>query len=209
MRWFAALLLLATQSFAEGEKAGEFDYYVLALSWSSSWCALTGDARGEDQCDPRHDHTFVLHGLWPQHEIGWPSYCRTTARDPSRAETAAMADVMGSGGAAWYQWKKHGRCAGMPAAEYFATARRALGRVIIPPVFAKVDRPLRVSPQVIEAAFGEVNAGLEPPMITVTCKDGMIEEARICLTRDLEFRACGQDAARDCRMQGALLPAVR
>ena len=31
---------------AEGEPSGEFDYYVLALSWSPNWCAREGDARG-------------------------------------------------------------------------------------------------------------------------------------------------------------------
>ncbi len=33
-----ALLLAATPAAAEGERPGEFDYYVLALSWSSSFC---------------------------------------------------------------------------------------------------------------------------------------------------------------------------
>ncbi|MEZ5911658.1 MAG: ribonuclease T2 [Paracoccaceae bacterium] len=209
MRWLFALILATAPAFAEGEKAGAFDYYVMALSWSASWCAAEGDARGADQCDPRHDHTFVLHGLWPQNELGWPSWCRTVERDATRGETAGMADVMGSAGSAWHQWKKHGRCSGLAAADYFALARKALARVAIPAVFAQVDRTLRVDPAVIEAAFVEANPGLSAPMITVTCKDGRIAEARICLTRDLAFRACGPDAARDCRMTGAELPPVR
>ena len=36
---------------AEGELAGDFDYYVLALSWSPTWCALEGEARNSPQCD--------------------------------------------------------------------------------------------------------------------------------------------------------------
>ena len=125
---------------AEGEAAGDFDYYVMSLSWSSNWCALEGDARGEDQCRPGKNLTFTLHGLWPQYENGWPSYCRTTARDPSRRQSAAMADIMGSGGLAWYEWKKHGRCAGLTAEGYFATARKAYGSVTIPPLFSKLDK---------------------------------------------------------------------
>ncbi len=62
---------------AEGETAGQFDYFVLSLSWSPNWCALEGDARNSGQCDPRHDFSFTLHGLWPQFEEGWPSFCRT------------------------------------------------------------------------------------------------------------------------------------
>jgi ribonuclease T2 len=68
---------------------------------------------------------------------------------------------------------------------------------------------MKIPAQVIEDAFIEANPGLEPDMITITCNQGMIEEARICLTKDLSPRPCGQDAARDCKMKDALLPAVR
>jgi ribonuclease T2 len=105
---FCALLILALHlppaARAEGGQAGVFDYYVLSLSWSPNWCALEGDARSDDQCDPRHAHAFTLHGLWPQSETGFPSDCRSTARDPTRAETAAMADITGSPGLAWHEW---------------------------------------------------------------------------------------------------------
>ena len=43
---------------AEGEKAGKFDYYVMALSWSPSWCALEGDRRNSSQCEPQSDYGF-------------------------------------------------------------------------------------------------------------------------------------------------------
>lgn len=209
MRWLAVLALLPLPALAEGERAGEFDYYVLALSWSPTWCSLTGDARGEDQCDPRHDLGFILHGLWPQYEFGWPSFCRTAERDPPRSETRAMADIMGSSGLAWHQWKKHGRCSGVSSGAYFAAAREAYGRVRIPEVLAGLDRDVRLPAQVVEEAFLEANPGLERNMITVTCEAGRIDEARICLDRELEFRACGPDVLRDCRMTDALMEAVR
>lgn len=194
---------------AEGGKAGDFDYFVLSLGWSPTWCALKGDARQDDQCDDRHAYSFTLHGLWPQYEDGWPSYCRTTARDPSRAETAAMTDIMGSDGLAWHQWKKHGRCSGLSAADYFALARRGYGAVTIPEVFLRLDRDLRLPASVVEEAFLEANPGLEPDQITITCEGGMIQEARLCLTRDLLPRICGADVIRDCRMQDAVMEAVR
>lgn len=205
----ACLVLLSAPARADGEAAGDFDYYVMALSWSSAWCTLEGDARGEDQCDPRHDYTFTLHGLWPQYEDGWPSYCRTTARDPSRSETAAMADIMGTGGLAWYQWKKHGRCAGLTPQDYFGTARAAYRSVKIPPVFARMTKTVKVPASVIEEAFVESNPGLSPDMVTVTCDQGLIREVRICLTKDLQPRRCGADVIRDCRLQDATLKAVR
>jgi ribonuclease T2 len=203
------LAALASPAVAEGERAGEFDYYVMALTWSPNWCALEGDAQGDDQCDPRHAYSFTLHGLWPQNEDGWPSFCRTAARDPSRAETAAMADIMGSGGLAWHQWKKHGRCSGLSSRDYFALARRAYVAVTIPPVFQRLDREVALPASVVQDAFLEVNSGLSADQITITCEDGMIQEARLCLTRDLQFRTCGADVIRDCRLQDAVMEPVR
>ena len=128
----ALLLAAALPAHAEGEPAGDFDYYVMSLSWSPNWCALTGDDNSDPQCDDGLGLTFILHGLWPQYDDGYPSYCRTAQRDPSRTESEAMADIMGGSGLAWYQWKKHGRCAGLPAADYYALMRRANASITIP-----------------------------------------------------------------------------
>ena len=194
---------------AGGEKAGDFDYYVMALSWSANWCALEGDARGEDQCLPGKRLTFTLHGLWPQFETGWPEYCQTTARDPSRSQSAAMADIMGGAGLAWYQWKKHGRCAGLSAEDYFTTARKAFASVKEPDIFAKINKTLRVPAAVVEEAFLAANPGLSNDMITITCKAGMIQEVRLCLTKDMEPRRCAAGTIRDCQKKDAVLGAVR
>src|SRR5690606_37710233 len=85
---FALLLCLGAPLRAQ-DVAGEVDYYVMALSWSPNWCAPQVDARGSPQCDGSTDFGWVLHGLWAQHEDGWPQDCRTVERDPSRSETAA------------------------------------------------------------------------------------------------------------------------
>jgi ribonuclease T2 len=214
MRMFAAVIgfvaaFLGGMTRAEDEKPGDFDYYVMALSWSANWCALEGDARGEAQCLPGKGLTFTLHGLWPQYEEGWPQFCRSTVRDPSRAQSAGMQDIMGSAGLAWYQWKKHGRCTGLSASAYFDTARKAFGSVKEPEVFAKVTKSLEVPAAVVEEAFMAANPGLTKDMITITCRTGMIQEVRMCLTKDLEPRRCGADVIRDCTMQDALLGAVR
>jgi ribonuclease T2 len=208
------LLLLAMVSLghtarAEGEAAGDFDYYVMSLSWSAAWCALEGDDRNDPQCDSGRGLTFILHGLWPQFEEGWPSFCRTVERDPSRVQTAAMADIMGGSGLAFYQWKKHGRCSGLSAEGYYRAAREAYGSIRIPELFARVDQPLTLPASVIEAAFLEANPDLQRDQITITCKDGLIQEARICLSRDLAPRRCGPDVIRDCRLSDAVLEPVR
>lgn len=209
MRWLILLLLSATLARAEGEQAGAFDYYVLSLSWSPTWCALEGTARKSPQCDEEADLGWVLHGLWPQYEDGWPSFCRTGQRDPSRAETREMADIMGSAGLAWYQWKKHGRCSGLAAEAYFDAARRAYAAVSRPEVFRRLDRAVRLPAAVVEAAFLQANPGWRADMLTITCKAGRIQEARLCLTRDLQPRPCGEDVARDCPLDDALLENIK
>ncbi len=206
MRWLLLLLFSATLANADGEPAGEFDYYVLSLSWSPTWCALEGDARGSPQCD--RPLGWVLHGLWPQYERGWPANCPTVHRNPSRTQTEAMADIMGTSGLAWYQWQKHGRCSGLAADDYYRLARLAYDRVNRPEVLRKLDRPVKLPASVIEEAFLQANPSLTADMLTITCKDGRIQEARLCLTRDLTPRPCAPDVRRDCTMTNALLDPV-
>lgn len=196
-------------AWAKGERAGDFDYYVLALSWSPTWCALEGDRRGADQCDNRHDYGWTLHGLWPQNERGWPSDCRTSHRDASRGQTKAMTDIMGSGGLAWHEWKKHGRCSGLSAADYFDASRKAYNAVERPAVFRKLKDPVKLPAKVVEQAFLESNPQLSADMITVTCKSQRIHEVRVCLSKDLEPRQCGRDVINDCSLDNALFDAIR
>ena len=149
MRLFLALLATLTL-LTPARAQDEFTHYVLALSWNATWCALEGDARNADQCDTRHDHGFTLHGLWPQGERGWPEYCRTDARDPSRRQTAEMKDIMASPGLAWHQWKKHGRCSGLTATEYFQLSRDAYAMIKRPAVLRKLDKRVKLPPGVVE-----------------------------------------------------------
>jgi len=206
-----ALLLFAPAALPPAlaqDTAGRFDYYVLSLSWSPSWCRAEGEAEGAGQCEPGRRLGFVVHGLWPQYERGWPENCRTDARDPSRRETRAMAEVMGSGGLAWYQWQKHGRCSGLPARDYFALTRKAAARIALPEPLRRLDRDVNLPAQVVEDAFIEANPDLTRDAITVTCRERSLQEVRICLTPALEPRACAADIRRDC--QGSfLMPAPR
>lgn len=85
---FACLALLLTPQAATAEDArqnapGQFDFYVLSLSWSPSFCAGAteraaergsgGGAATAQQCGPR-PYSFVVHGLWPQYEKGFPEF---------------------------------------------------------------------------------------------------------------------------------------
>lgn len=207
---FAAVLsLLPALAAAEGEPAGDFDYYVLSLSWTPNWCALEGDARASDQCDARHEFGWTLHGLWPQYHRGWPSYCRTAEAPPSRAMSRDMAGIMGSAGLAWHQWKKHGTCSGLSAQDYYTAMRDAYARVIRPDVFRRLDKPVTLPAAVVEEAFLQENPGLTRDSLTITCRDGAIQEARICLSKALEPVPCGRDVIRDCTLKNARFAPVR
>ncbi len=188
--------------------AQQFDYYVLSLSWSPSWCTLEGNARNSDQCDPDADYGWSLHGLWPQYHRGYPAYCQTAKRPPSRAMTSAMVDIMGSSGLAWHQWKKHGVCSDLDGQSYLDLSRQAYDSITRPPVFRKLTETVKLPARVIEEAFIKSNPDLDPDMITVTCKENMIQEVRICLSKFLDPVPCGRDVVRDCDLSNAILPPI-
>ena len=203
------ILLTAFPAFAKGERAGDFDYYVLALSWSPNWCAREGDSRQSEQCAEGLGHGWTLHGLWPQFRQGYPSYCKASEAAPSRKMTAGMSDIMGTAGLAWHQWNKHGSCTGLSATKYFTLSREALSRVKRPKVFRDLDRTVRLPASVVEEAFLKANPEIGADGLTVTCRDGYIQEVRICLSRALKPITCGPDVIRDCTASDALFTPLR
>jgi ribonuclease T2 len=203
------LLTLGIAGPGVADAPGDFDYYVLSLSWNPSWCLAEGDARSDPACASGDGRGFTVHGLWPQFERGWPEFCRATTPDPTRTATAAMADIMGSAGLAWHQWRKHGRCSGLNARDYFSRLREAYARVVWPETLRALRRDVRIAPAVVEAAFVEANPGMTADGVTVTCREGLLREVRICLDRQLNLRACAPDAVRDCPATTIMLPTVR
>lgn len=206
---FAVLFGLAAPAWAEGDEPGVFDYYVVALSWSPNWCLREGDARNSEQCAPGLGHGWILHGLWPQFHRGYPSFCQTAERAPSRRMTAEMADIMGTSGLAWHQWRKHGSCTGLSAADYYALSRDAYAAINRPAIFRQLSRDVKLPAAVVEEAFLKDNPDMEPDGVTITCRDGHIQEARICLSKGLSPVPCGQDVVRDCKMTEALFAPLR
>lgn len=211
MRRLSAVLalLLSAPAHAEEARAGGFDYYVLALSWSANWCAMEGDARGSSQCDATHDHGWILHGLWPQFHRGYPSYCQTAKPAPSRRMTAEMSDIMGTSGLAWHQWNKHGTCTDLSPTDYYALSREAYARITRPVIFRQIDETLRLPARVVEEAFLEANPDFDADSITITCREGYIQEARVCMSRTLDPVPCGADVIRDCTLDDALFTPMR
>lgn len=193
-----------------GGTPGDFDFYVLALSWSPGFCELEGSGRNREQCAGGTGLGFVVHGLWPQYERGYPSDCGLSARGPSRLDMAAAEGVFPTESLARYQWRKHGSCSGASPRAYYADVRRARDRVSIPAEFAAPRRDRRYDALAIERAFAAANRGLRPDMMAVGCRRGLLQEVRICLTRDLRgFRTCPEVDRSGCRQQELTVSAPR
>mgnify|MGYP000232578147 FL=1 len=123
--------------------------------------------------------------------------------------TADMADIMGTGGPAWHQWKKHGSCTDLSAGDYYALSRRAYTTITRPAIFRKLDRTVKLPASVVEDAFLKENPALTRDSITITCRKGYIQEARICLSRALTPVPCGADVIKDCTLKDALFTPLR
>ncbi|MBD8876113.1 ribonuclease T2 family protein [Roseibium polysiphoniae] len=183
---------------AEGS-SGDFDYYVLALSWSPTYCARQGRNAEPLQCQASKPHRFIVHGLWPQYERGWPDFCRTRNDRPSRHTVSEILDIMPSRGLVSHQWRKHGTCSGLDPEAYFDTIRAAYDKIRIPATFRTLERTGRIAPDGVEKAFRLANPGLGDAAMAVTCSKGALQEVKICLTKDLEFRSCRAVDRSGCR----------
>ncbi|MCA0305449.1 MAG: ribonuclease T2, partial [Proteobacteria bacterium] len=198
--FLALLLALAAPAAAQGRGTpADFDFYVLTLSWSPAFCDIDGDARNRSQCREGGGTTFVVHGLWPQYERGFPSDCRVDA-PVSRQAVEAAGGVFPDEGLARYEWRKHGSCSGLSPMAYFTAVRQAAQSIRIPAMLTSLDQPRTMRVFDIERAFVAENRGLRTDQIAVTCRRGMISEVRVCLSKDLrDFRPCPEVVRSSCR----------
>ena len=200
----------ATHATAAIPRGKGFDFYVLSLSWSPTWCAENDAGGRTQQCRRGENHGFILHGLWPQNERGYPEYCAT--REPDRVPESlgrTLFDIIPSMGLIGHEWRKHGSCSGLSQRDYFTVARAAFERVRIPPGLETQHGAKRVSPDAVEEAFAAANPGLARKGIAVTCAGGQLEEVRICMTADLTFRACPAVDRAGCRAGSIQQPPIR
>jgi ribonuclease T2 len=190
-------------------RPGVFDYYVLSLSWSPSYCEAEGDDANGQQCAAGRPYAFVVHGLWPQYERGYPRQCATAQRRVPERLMQSLYDIMPSAGLIAHQWRMHGSCSGLDQRDYFRTLRQAREKVRIPRQFQDVGTYRSVSAEDVEAAFAAANPGLRDTGISVSCNRRLLREVRICMTKDLEFRSCGELDMRGCKADRLLMPPVR
>ena len=134
---------------ARQDTPGEFDFYVLSLSWSPSFCEAAEERgngrRTRGQCGGR-PFSFVVHGLWPQYEHGFPEYCQQPSPRLARNIMVSMLDLMPAPGLIYNEWDKHGTCSGLSPRAYFETIRMARSAVKIPADFLELSASTTIAP---------------------------------------------------------------
>jgi ribonuclease T2 len=185
--------------------AGQYDYFLLSLSWSPSYCLTHQDDRA--QCSKGYG--FVLHGLWPQNaDGGYPENCVSDA--PLTAAAAARGNTLfPSPRLMEHEWQHHGSCTGFDALAYFDTADRALAVVKIPAIFEAPRRTQSMRVDEIVAAFRAANPALGAGGLAVTCRRAELSEVRVCLGKNLALTACGRGVRNACPDVAVLIPAAR
>lgn len=191
------------------DEAGQFDFYVLSLSWSPSFCAAAAErdpGRSPGlECGSR-PYSFIVHGLWPQYENGFPEFCQVPAPRLDRTTISSMLDLMPAPRLIFGEWDRHGTCSGLSPRAYFDTVRKARAVVKIPPEYLDLQQPLNVSPAAVEATFIKANPDLAAGDIAVACDAKRLTEIRLCLSKDMKFRACPEIVQRSCQREQVLMP---
>jgi ribonuclease T2 len=192
-----------TETAPRGPTSG-FDYYLLSLSWSPTFCASKGDSAPE-QCGINKHYGFVVHGLWPQGESGRNPMSCASSFQLAPGLVQQTLSFMPSQHLIEHEWGKHGTCSGLSPEDYFATARRAYQSIHIPAELQLPKQPVSATLEEIEGKFITANPGLSADMIAVQCH-GSVSEIRFCLDKDLKPRHCGHGVGDSCRGRAVFPP---
>ncbi len=212
---FVLVSLLSSFVLSEAQsrgQAGVFDYYTMALSWSPTFCQSPAGANARQQCQSGRPYAFVLHGVWPQYDRGWPSNCYVRDSWIPKNVIRSMLDIMPSKKLIIHEWRKHGTCSGLSPREYFLMSRTLFNKIKIPARYIKPQRPIVVTPEQIETDFLKTNNKLRADMISIQCgRKKRLKELRICFDRQLNLTPCGtnENQRKLCRAKELVLPPVR
>jgi ribonuclease T2 len=201
------------QGYRHGRDAGEpgrFDYYAVALSWSPAFCATHDDP---NQCAPGRRSGFVLHGLWPQYDKGYPQECSTERLPPQAVDKYAA--LYPSRGLVSHEWKQHGTCSGLNPAAYFDLSAKLSGQIAIPAPYQRPAAPVRTSYGEFVQAFRAVNPRMAENAVLPFCGGGgkFLKEIHVCYDKRGGSTSCGASEIRrsenTCRKQTFVLESVR
>jgi ribonuclease T2 len=188
------------------QSPGQFDYYVLSLSWAPSFCAShSGD--GSAECKVGNHTTFVLHGLWPQAQSGPPPMECAPARPVAQSIVDRMVRFFPSRGLVQHEWEKHGTCSNLSSADYFGRVEQAFTAVKVPAQFSSLNHDRQFDVKQIEQSFAIAN-NAPASSFRISCHAGEMVGVEACLSKDLKYQACSA-SVRECPASNVLLRAPR
>ena len=189
---------------------GKFDFYVLSLSWSPDYCASPAGARDRFQCAGPRKYGFVVHGLWPQFERGWPEECSSDKLHVPAPLKRDVLEIMPSERLMNHEWRKHGTCSGLTPKQYFESILATWANVRIPPELKSLTAEhLEFSPAELERKFAAANPGLDTSMVSVDCTGRFLKEVQVCFDKNLKFRKCSAQVERGCSMSKIIVRPIR
>lgn len=157
-------------------KAGQFDYYLLVLSWSPEFCH---SKPGNAQC--KEHRGFVLHGFWPQYNNGsYPVGCTTTR--PAPTDLSKIKQIMPPEIVA-HEWQKHGTCSGLSGDAYFRLAESVFASVKIPADLIAPTRTATFRPSALKKDFEGTNPALADQDIAIQLHQGYLNAVELCFSK--------------------------
>src|ERR1019366_7335927 len=202
----AALVARSPHSRKAQGPAGQFDYYVLSLSWAPDFCATAGGNGNANECGIGRHVGFVVHGLWPQDNGGLgPENCGPAS--PVAAPLVKFAlQFYPTASLIQHEWATHGTCSGLSAADYFNAVGQVRSSVQIPVQFTSMTQQTQEGTAQIEGQFAAANSSFPAQAFRATCTQGSLQEVRVCFSKGLTPMACTASAG-ECSAPGmTILP---
>jgi len=179
---------------------GQFDFYVLNLSWSPEFCHSHPSAA---EC--AQHRAFTLHGLWPQNNDGtYPEDCSAA---PGPANPSQYADIYPDASLLQHEWQTHGTCSGLAPDQFLTLARNAEQSIHIPVELAQLTQQTVLTPAQITTLFTQSNPSLPAASLAITCGNNFLTAVEVCLDKSLKPESCS--AVKTCGANQIRIPAAQ
>ncbi len=169
---------------------GQFDFYVLNLSWSPEFCHGHPSAA---ECTQHR--AFTLHGLWPQNNDG--TYPEDCSEDPGPASPSQYASLYPDPALLQHEWQMHGTCSGLAPDPFFALARRAEQSIHIPAELTHLSQPTTTTPMQLTTLLTRSNPAIPASSLAISCGNNYLTAVEVCLDKNLNPGSCS--AVKSCK----------
>jgi len=177
--------------------AGDFDYFLLTLSWAPEFCATNPKGKSNAECDPKKHMGLVVHGLWPQYDNGkGPEYCGSTP-PVSSSIVNRMMPIMPGKDLIQHEWSKHGTCSALSTQDYLGMIEKLYNGLTVPDYFKKPSDIAQTSASKIDKEFASAN-NAPARAFRVSCPQNEFSAVEICISKDMQYQAC-PSTVKECR----------